>query len=304
MRLLLIGILFITPTLVFSQQVSDTTFSPEIPNPRYTEIGTGSTVYIDRTHQNFHTLAGRYRTFGNVLTKDGYVVESFDKDFTKTDLSEIGILVISNALAENARGPFVIPTPSAFQNHEIEAVRQWVMEGGALLLIADHMPFAGASAELAQAFGFTFYDSFLMNADTTGFVDYSRQNGRLANHPILAAQAGEPAIDSVLSFTGQGFAVPEGAFSLLNPSEDQTLYLTDTMWVFHEKTPTLSGAGLSQGAIMPYGKGRIAVFGEAAMFTGQLAGPQQYPVGMNSPDAPQNYRFLLRIIHWLDGEEL
>jgi hypothetical protein len=48
-------------------------------------------------------------------------------------------------------------------------------------------------------------------------------------------------------------------------------------------------------------KGRVVMSGEAAMFTAQLAGPQQFPAGMNAPYARNNYRLLLNIIHWLDG---
>jgi hypothetical protein len=44
------------------------------------------------------------------------------------------------------------------------------------------------------------------------------------------------------------------------------------------------------------------MFGEAAMFTAQLAGPQQTKAGMNSDYAEQNYQLLLNIIHWLDGK--
>ncbi|MEL6535964.1 MAG: DUF4350 domain-containing protein, partial [Bacteroidota bacterium] len=237
-----------------------------------------------------------------VLTKDGYQLSAYTEAFDDASLAQVDILVISNALAQEAMAPFVTPTPSAFTEAEIAAVERWVASGGSLLLIADHMPFAGASASLAEAFGVAFYDGFLLNADSSGLVDFSRANGKLADHVLLAAEQQDAAVDFVRSFTGQAFTLPDGAISLLNPTDEQTLYLTDTMWVFHPETPTMSGEGLSQGAIMPYGSGRLAVFGEAAMFTGQLAGPTQFPVGMNSPNAPQNYRFLLRIIHWLDGD--
>lgn len=72
-------------------------------------------------------------------------------------------------------------------------------------------------------------------------------------------------------------------------------------WQFSETTPGLSAKGLLQGAVARYGSGRVAVFGEAAMFTAQLAGPRRLPVGMNSPDAPQNAQFLLNVVHWLSG---
>jgi hypothetical protein len=40
--------------------------------------------------------------------------------------------------------------------------------------------------------------------------------------------------------------------------------------------------------------------GEAAMFSAQLVGTQQFRVGMNSPYAAHNFQLLLNIIHWLD----
>jgi hypothetical protein len=42
------------------------------------------------------------------------------------------------------------------------------------------------------------------------------------------------------------------------------------------------------------------VFGEAAMFSAQLAGEQQGKMGMNNDLAKENPQFLLNIIHWLD----
>jgi hypothetical protein len=54
-----------------------------------------------------------------------------------------------------------------------------------------------------------------------------------------------------------------------------------------------------QGAYMNYGKGRIVVFGEAAMFTAQLQGKNK--IGMNEKSASQNAQFLLNTLHWLDG---
>jgi hypothetical protein len=33
----------------------------------------------------------------------------------------------------------------------------------------------------------------------------------------------------------------------------------------------------------------------------QLAGPKNAKMGMNNPDAKQNYRFALNVVHWLSG---
>ncbi|CAN5713200.1 hypothetical protein BH23GEM1_BH23GEM1_06580 [soil metagenome] len=59
-----------------------------------------------------------------------------------------------------------LPTPSAYTAEEIEAVRQWVSDGGSLLLVADHMPFPGATAALACALGFTFANNFAIDTAT------------------------------------------------------------------------------------------------------------------------------------------
>jgi len=52
---------------------------------------------------------------------------------------------------------------------------------------------------------------------------------------------------------------------------------------------------------MRLGEGRVAFFGEAAMFSAQLAGLPGQPMGMNNPAAAENVQFLLNVIHWLSG---
>ena len=50
------------------------------------------------------------------------------------------------------------------------------------------------------------------------------------------------------------------------------------------------------------GKGRVVVFGEAAMFTAQLLGGISWmKLGMNHKNCPYNYKLFLNCIHWLDG---
>lgn len=58
-----------------------------------------------------------------------------------------------------------------------------------------------------------------------------------------------------------------------------------------------------QGAVLRFGKGRVAVFGEAALFSAQerLGKDGRTLMGMNRPDATQNPQFLLNVVHWLSG---
>jgi hypothetical protein len=55
------------------------------------------------------------------------------------------------------------------------------------------------------------------------------------------------------------------------------------------------------GAALTHGRGRVVVFGEAAMLTAQLAGPQRMPAGMNAPGAAHNSRLVLNTVRWLAG---
>jgi hypothetical protein len=70
---------------------------------------------------------------------------------------------------------------------------------------------------------------------------------------------------------------------------------------FSKLTPAIGAGGMQQGAALQFGKGRVAVFGEAAMFSAQTVGPSRSPMGMNDPDAAQNAKFLLNVMHWLEG---
>ena len=80
---------------------------------------------------------------------------------------------------------------------------------------------------------------------------------------------------------------------------DYTLLLPEVAWEFEESTPHLSGEGWQQLAVLPYGKGKLVLSGEAAMFSAQISGGGQNKMGMNSPSAPNNLAFLRRIIAWL-----
>lgn len=80
-----------------AQQVSDTSFNPEIVNPAYL-INEGPVIQIDASHHNFHTAEGLYAPFANLLKRDGYQFNSLQGLFTKNALHQGKILVISNAL--------------------------------------------------------------------------------------------------------------------------------------------------------------------------------------------------------------
>jgi hypothetical protein len=72
-------------------------------------------------------------------------------------------------------------------------------------------------------------------------------------------------------------------------------------WEFDENTKRINIEAWRQGAAMPFGKGRIVVFGEAAMFSAQISGERRIPMGMNAPEGKKNAPLLVNIIRWLAG---
>ena len=289
----------ILPGVLFSQQIADTTYNPVILNPQY-KSGNGSVVFIDEGHHNFHTKEGRYKAFSNLLERDGYKVLSYSGSFAKNELTKGKILVIANALNELNTENWYLPNPSAFTTAEIDVVRQWVQSGGSIFLIADHMPMAGAATDLAKAFGFEFTNGFVFDSLSRGPAYFNVRNKTLTESIITKGK--EKSVQQIASFTGQAFKIPEDATGILTFSKGYINMLPDTAWVFDDKTTRMNAEGWWQGAYKKFGKGRVVVFGEAAMFSAQLAGPQRMKMGMNNETAPENFQLLLNIIHWLDGK--
>jgi hypothetical protein len=287
-------------TAVPGQQVADTAFSPKV-SPAAFAKGTGPRVAIDEAHFNFHTADGRYAPFAALLRRDGFVVTPLRDKFDETSLAGIDVLVIANALNERNVENWSLPTPSAFEPKEIAAVREWVQGGGALLLIADHMPMGGAAAELGAAFGLSFSNGYASEPTLSrGNFVFKRSDGSLRDHPIVRGRNAEEAVASVMTFTGQAFGATGGQSVFVLP-EQAFMWLPSVAGEISADTPRSPAGGLLQGATLSIGDGRVAAFGEAAMFSAQLAGPERTPMGMNSPGAEQNAQFVLNVLHWLAG---
>ena len=289
------------PLTLFAQQLPDTSFVPPENKPAYAPLE-GPNIYIDGGHGNFHTADNRFMPFAKLLAHDGYNIIAGSGELTKAKLKSIDVLVISNALHPDNQQNWVTPILEVFTEKEIQIISDWVATGGSLLLIADHMPFPGAVANLAAHFGFSFNNGFAM---TDGRpwppARFTLKEQSLRLHPIVEDQQYGLPVHHVATFTGQGFEIPSTATNLLEFSDQFYSLMPDTAWQFNSQTPKVNLKGWSQGAVMPYKKGRLAVFGEAAMFTAQIAGPRKTKVGFNAPEAPHNAQFVLNVVHWLDG---
>jgi len=278
-------------------------WEPVVKSPAYA-MGAGPVVLVDAAHGNYHTIEGRYAAFAHLLQRDGYVVRSAGGPADGALLVGADVYVIANALKGGDEAPWTLPARSAFTADEIACIRGWVSGGGSLLLIADHMPMPGATADLAAAFGIVFYNGFAMRSPEEGGVfQANRTDGTLADHAITGGRDDRERIESVMVFTGQAFRAVEPVEPLLLAPGDGVVLLPSVAWEFSDATPRVSAAGLLQGAVRRYGRGRVAVFGEAAMFTAQqqVRGDEVHLMGLNHPEAKDNQQFVLNLMHWLTG---
>ena len=261
---------------VHAQQVADTAFRPPIEKPSHAS-GSGPAVLIDEGHFNFHTASGRYTAFADLLRRDGYVVRPSTGSFRSDTWRSGKVLVIANALhEENDRNDWKPPFRPAFTPEEVDAVRNWVAGGGRLLLIADHAPFDAAAATLASTFGVKFRDAATVGPDASQIRLFKKADGTLREHPLTKE------IDQIATFSGGWF--------------EQGILGQPLMFYGAQ------GQGPVQGAVIVFGKGKVAVFGEAAMFSAQLAGPNRTPMGMNAPGAEKNALLALNVVRWLAAD--
>ena len=281
---------------VAGQQIADPEFDTSVENPAYKKDG--PRVMFDEAHHNFHTTEGRYKPFVDLMLNDGFRVIRNRQSFSKARLETYKILVIANALGAEEDDD-AGAEDSAFNADEITAVHDWVKNGGSLLLIADHAPFGGAAAALANKFGvdmskgYTFDPENSVTGSPTQLI-FSRENKLLGSHPITEGRNENERIKLVRSFTGQSLKGPEGSAGILNLANtafDRPTYAAET------STPA---SGRTQVVAFKFGKGRVLVQGEAAMLSAQIAGADNHPMGMNVP-GNDNRQYALNLMHWLSG---
>ena len=291
------AVVWLSP-LGLGQQVADPNFDVKVAKPSYKKDG--PKVLFDEAHNNFHTASGRYKPFADLITNDGYQVTPGKEKFSAATLKGYDILVISNALGAPQMNLPEAANP-AFTPEESDAVRDWVKAGGALLLIADHAPMGAATQVLADRFGVNMSKMFTVDqqnydkeSNNPGFIVYTRESGRLADHPITSGRNATERVNRIIAFTGQSLKGPADSFAFMKLADSAM----DAMPGGNSQP--ISAAGRSQGLAMLFGKGHVVVLGEAGMLSAQLAGPNRMPFGMNKPGI-DNRQLALNTVHWLSG---
>jgi hypothetical protein len=274
-----------------AQQVIDTAFRPPVDRPAFAR-GTGPLVLIDQSHFNA-VDSTRYQPAMDLLRRDGYVVAILNGPLTPSALARVRVFVsflygssartAMNLLRQENPG---ITNLGAFTDAEVAVVRNWVEDGGSLLLAVDHQPAPLAAGALAGSLGVSFLNG-IAYIDPSARLVFRRAEGTLLDHPVTHG------IDQVATFGGSAFKLDREGQPLLVLGTDVRMY-------FASDSTERPVNGWLQGAAYTLGKGRVVIFGEAGMFTAQFSTPGT-PMGMNAAIARQNPQLLLNVVHWLSG---
>ncbi|HLG55315.1 MAG TPA: hypothetical protein VI485_08280 [Vicinamibacterales bacterium] len=252
-----------------AQQMPDRSFRPMIEDRAFA-VGAGPLVCFVEAHDNLHTLDDAFWPFGELVRRDGYLLRAVAATFDGQSLADCRILVIADS-QPGGLGADTVPAPPTFGQDEVAAIHRWVVGGGRLLLIGNHLPQAASS--LAAAFGVTFVDRLAVDISMFRSADRT-----LPPHAIVRGRHAKESVATVSTYKGRAFQAPATAEALLVDPD-----------------------GLLQGAAMRVESGRAAFFGDAALFTAQIVGRERRLVGMNALGRTQNFQFVLNVMHWLSG---
>jgi len=304
-KTILVVALLLSSSLVFLAlfpfgQKPDMAFNVAVPNPTY--VANHPVVLFDEGHYNSHTVRSGYAPFAKLMESDGYAIRRHRGALTPQALRDVSILMIVNAAGGSNPKLFginLVPLRKgqrdapAFSDDEIQTVREWIENGGSLLLVADHHPFGQASAWLASALGVTMHGGFTEVSNQypgqtdPSAIEFSRDNGLLGEHPITNGRTPDETIKRVRSFTGQSLEAPNAVVLLRLPP-------SAVDYVPPETEPRPSGS--AQAVAFEYGRGRLVVLGEAGMLTAQVSDGRRFGMNIEGLD---NRQFALSIMHWL-----
>lgn len=300
----------------WAQQNDSANAHPPIARPAY-EPNRGPVVAIDEAHKNTHTYSNQLQGLVRLLRRDGYRVQPFKDQISRGALEDVDVLVI--AQPGGWEGP-----EASLTDLEVSELVAWVRAGGSLLLILDHMPAPANAAKVTSALGVpNWHNGYAMVeiADTLpagrivfrqrrfipegeaevirtgapgapGVLTYQGVDAILSTHRITEGRGADELVRGVMTFVGSAFQPPAGAQAILTLPLQATSLMPDapSADVRRGNPPRASVAQWLQGGVFEFGSGRVGLFGEVGLFSGQ------WPV---HPAASENYKLILNLMHWL-----
>lgn len=301
MKYLIITTLLCISMLSNAQMLNDSPFNANVAHPRYNKEK-GPKILMDAGHHNFIVEMGLIKPLKDVLESDGYKTKIDSSIFTNSYLANYDILVIMPAMPFKYGSKKQVDDEITFTEEELNALHNWVVEGGSLLMFSEHAPIDKAAVPLFNKFGIQTSIGIVVdsiNCDSTikipvyqALIKYNNKNGLLnSKHPITMGSNKNEIVHNLISYGGSG---------LQGSGYTNILKLAPSANINKYNGSMPSGIVNSQCLAGKVGKGKVVALGDCNGFTAMYINinKQKFKAGMHVQEYDWK-QFVLNTFHWL-----
>jgi len=247
---------------------------------------------------------GLIKPFVDLSNNDGFKTYIDSGVFTHDYLAKYQMLLITPAMPFKFGSKKDVTTEITFTNQELNELKDWVSNGGSLVILSEHAPIDKSMTPLLNTFGIqssigAVYDT--VNCDTAVKVSYfetilkfNSGNELLnKNHPLIKGRNKNELVNNVETYTGS---------ALSGPSYINIFKLGSTAGIRKWNGILPSGGGDSQCLAGNFGKGKIVALGDYNGFTAMYvnSGGKKLLAGMQVEQYDWK-QFVLNTLHWLSN---
>ena len=282
--------------------LNDTPFNANVVHPKFKK-GYGPKILIDAGHHNFVVELGLNKPLFDVASSDGYQIKIDSMQFTKEYLSNYNIVVIWPAMPFKFGSKNQVTDEITFTTDELNALHDWVSNGGSLLMFSEHAPIDKSVTPLFNKFGIQLSTGIVvdsLNSDTPiempswkySFLKFTSKNGLLnTEHPITKGEKKNERISNILTIGGSG---------LTGDGYTNILKLSSSAMIKKWNGTMPSGTPNSQCLAGNVGKGKLVALGDCNGFTAMSLKSGGYKLSAGMQVSGYDWKqFVLNTLHWL-----
>ena len=285
-----------------AQMLNDSPFDANVVDPKFKK-GYGPKILIDAGHHNFVVELGLNKPLFDVASSDGYQIKIDSMQFTKEYLSNYNIVVIWPAMPFKFGSKNQVTDEITFTTDELNALHDWVSNGGSLLMFSEHAPIDKSVTPLFNKFGIQLSTGIVvdsLNSDTPiempswkySFLKFTSKNGLLnTEHPITKGEKKNERISNISTYVGGG---------LTGDGYTNIFKLSSSAIIKKWSGSMPSGTPNSQCLAGNVGKGKLVALGDCNGFIAMnfKSGGYKFPLGMQVSGYDWK-QFVLNTLHWL-----
>jgi hypothetical protein len=285
-----------------AQMLNDSPFNASVVHPKFKK-GYGPKILIDAGHHNFIVELGLTKPLFDVASSDGYQLKIDSMQFTKEYLSNYKLVVILPAMPFKYGSKNQVTDEITFTIDELDALHDWVSNGGSLLMFSEHAPIDKAVTPLFNKFGIQLSTGIVvdsLNSDTPiempsrkyAFLKFTIKNGLLnTEHPITKGEKKNERVSNILTYGGVGLA-GDGYTNIFK--------LSSSAMIKKWSGSMPSGTPNSQCLAGNVGKGKLVALGDCNGFIAMnvKSGGYKHSQGMHVSGYDWK-QFVLNTLHWL-----